>query len=112
MIISVGIGNSIVELIRLMCGCFIFRSLEWVCLVMSVDCLLFSVRVSIYQRLYSGAVPLKSCGVHLDLVMPPNEVCMKLSHAQNLRNRLKAEDEELKRRRGPSGLKRLIFNWD
>ncbi|KAM5575990.1 TMV resistance protein N [Rosa sericea] len=57
----------------------------------------FQCRVSIYQRLHINMVPLKSCGVHL--VMPPNEVCMKLSHAQNLRNRLKAEDEDLKRRR-------------
>ncbi|KAM5575987.1 hypothetical protein ABKV19_014755 [Rosa sericea] len=44
----------------------------------------FQCRVSIYQRLYPDEAPLKSCGVHL--VMPPNEECMKLSHAWNLRD--------------------------
>ncbi|KAM5574057.1 TMV resistance protein N-like, partial [Rosa sericea] len=48
----------------------------------------FICRVSIHQNLRSNMVPLKRCGVHL--VMPPNEVCMKLSQALNFRNRLKA----------------------
>ncbi|XP_024172363.2 disease resistance protein RPP2B [Rosa chinensis] len=78
----------------------------------------FQCRVTIYQTLNSNVVPLKRCGVHL--VMPPNEVCMKLSQTQNLRNRLKAEvyvdelessDSNSKlayssREEGPSGLKR------
>nr|XP_011465336.1 PREDICTED: TMV resistance protein N-like isoform X2 [Fragaria vesca subsp. vesca] len=80
----------------------------------------FICRVSIFQSLYTNVVPMKRCGVHL--VMPPNEECMKLTHAQNIRNRLKAVDDsyELKssdshtklakslREDGPSGLKSLI----
>ncbi|XP_062029615.1 TMV resistance protein N-like [Rosa rugosa] len=82
----------------------------------------FQCRVSIYQRLRYNMVPWKSCGVHL--VMPPKEEYMKLSHAQNLRNSLKADDKysdesrsrdysewaNRSREEGPSGLK--IFNWD
>ncbi|XP_062026549.1 disease resistance protein Roq1-like isoform X2 [Rosa rugosa] len=63
----------------------------------------FQCRVSIYQRFYTNVVPLKSCGVHL--VMPPNEVCMKLSHAQNLTNRLKAEDRQDSREVSLIGIK-------
>ncbi|XP_040365547.1 disease resistance protein RPV1-like [Rosa chinensis] len=51
----------------------------------------FQCRVSIYQTIYLGTVPLKSCGVHL--VMPPNEECMKLSHAWNFRHSCTTEDD-------------------
>ncbi|XP_062026554.1 uncharacterized protein LOC133742878 [Rosa rugosa] len=51
----------------------------------------FQCRVSIFQRHYPSMVPWKSCGVHL--VMPPNEECMKLSHAWNLRDSCKTEDD-------------------
>ncbi|XP_061989663.1 disease resistance-like protein CSA1 [Rosa rugosa] len=52
----------------------------------------FECRVTIYEtRISRNHVPLKiNCGIYL--VMPPNEECMKLCHAQNFTDRLEAEN--------------------